>query len=103
MIQRPAAVLILISCMVGALCASDVTINVDATQVHQTWYGFGCTPESGFLGSDTLTTSQRAQYVDMLFNQVRIRTCQVPSGFEAPASSTNPFTDQANDDSNPFN
>src|SRR5579862_8437860 len=99
MIQRRLLGLFFVLQIFTGLHAADVTINVDATQVHQTWYGFGCTPDSGILATDTLTASQRAQYVDMLFNQVRIRTCQVPTGFEAPATSPNPFVDQANDDS----
>ncbi len=100
-----AAALTLCAVPATALMAADVTINVDANQIHQTWYGFGCTHGSGIFGpTDTMTASQRAQFVDMLFNQVRIRTGQIPSAFEAPANSgVNFFTNQANDDGNPFN
>ena len=89
----------------GGVRAADVTVDIDAAQVHQTWYGFGCTHNSGIFGSvDTMTASQRAQYVDLLFNQVRIRTGQIPSAFEAPSNSgINFFVNQANDDANPAN
>ena len=79
--------------------AADVTINVDTTQPHQIWYGFGCTHESQIFGpTDTLTASQRTRFVDMLFNQVRIRTGQIISALEAPAAlGVNWFPGLAND------
>ncbi len=85
--------------------AADVTVNVDTTQPRQTWFGFGCTHESQIFGpTDTLTASQRARFVDMLFNQVQIRTGQIISALESPQSTgVNFFGGLANDDSDPQN
>ncbi|HWP49027.1 MAG TPA: glycoside hydrolase family 30 beta sandwich domain-containing protein [Candidatus Limnocylindrales bacterium] len=83
--------------------SAQVEILLDNTMTYQIMEGFGATHQTLMLGNkDTLTPAQRLQAVDALFNQVRITTGQVPNLFEAPAHSSNPFRDQANDNKDPF-
>lgn len=87
-----------------ASAAGAATVSVDAAVEHQTWFGFGATHTSEVFGTtDVLTPAQRAATLDFLYNQVRIRTGQVPNLFEAPqAAGPDFFSQQANDDANPF-
>lgn len=81
---------------------NTVSITVDNSIEHQTIYGFGVTHNSEWFGSDPITQSQRDRANDLLFNQVGINTGNVSWIDESPASSTSPFQDQANDNSDPF-
>jgi O-glycosyl hydrolase len=110
---RPAPVIGILA-LLGALAragpasaAANVSIAVDASIEHQTWFGFGATQSTLVYGGagDVLTASQRQRALDALFNQVKLSTGQAPTTFEAPASSTlaSFFGAQANDDSDPLN
>ena len=87
--------------------SADVEVTIDNAVEHQTMEGFGATHQTLVFGSvgDTLTASQRTRALDALFNQVKITTGQVPTVFEAPASSTLStfFGNQANDNTDPLN
>lgn len=87
---------------------TDVIVSTNNAKTEQIMEGFGATflalVYGGSLG-DTLTPSQRSQALDAIFNQVKISMGQIPVSFEAPANSdlSSFFTNQANDNSDPFN
>ena len=82
--------------------SAQVSVITDSAKERQIIEGFGATHQSlvygGGLG-DTLTPSQRSRAVDAIFNQVKITTGQIPTIFEASASSnlSTFFENQAND------
>lgn len=84
--------------------ARAATVAVDGTDERQTWYGFGATHTSEVFGTtDVLTPAQRAQMLDLLYNQIKLRTGQIPNLFEAPQSAgPDFFGQQANDNADPF-
>ncbi len=107
LLLRSAGTALALVCVVPCEAWADpVAVGVDATVEHQTWHGFGATHDSLVYGGigDVLSPSQRAKAVDALFNQVRITTGQVPTTFEAPASSTleSFFSNQKNDNADPM-
>jgi hypothetical protein len=77
--------------------AHPVSINIDGTQTHQSWEGFGATMVPEYYDVDVLTPSQRARAVDALFNQVKIRVGQAPTVVEAPSTGANYYNLRQND------
>jgi len=81
---------------------AQVSVITDSAKERQIIEGFGVTHQTlvygGSLG-DTLTPSQRSRALGAIFNQVKITTGQIPTIFEAPASSnlSTFFDNQAND------
>jgi len=94
--------LLLPACLAFLRPAAGTTITIDNAIERQTIYGFGATQNSEWFGSDPITASQRQRANDLLFNQIGMNTGNVSWLQEAPASSSDPFNDQANDNADPF-
>lgn len=79
-----------------------VSVSIDGTKPRQTMEGFGATHSSQITNVDLLTPSQRKRAVDAVFNQIGIRTGQVPTVIEAPSTGEDFYANRRNDNNDAF-
>jgi hypothetical protein len=89
----------------AAPSSPDVSVRVNGSRMYQTMDGFGATHIALAQGpkKDYLSPKLRTKAIDAVYAQVRLTTGNVDSGpIETPASATDLFRQQANDDDDPF-